>query len=135
VNGFLSGVATDKRMDLGQAVEGFIMGRAPKTQSATGKRPQLSAGYHYIVSMWLREFARTFLDTDVCDLKCLSHESAVDSAGGELFHLPSGEMFAFLSDLRGTAGSADRVSSLVLIGLEQTMRDTTRGCGEATKQA
>ena len=68
VDGFLSTVATVKRMDLGQAVEEFIKGRAHKTKSENGKRPQLSAGYAYIVAMWLREFAKTFPGTAVCDL-------------------------------------------------------------------
>ena len=68
VEGFLSTVATVKRVDLGQAVEEFIKGRAHKTKSENGKRPQLSANYVYIVAMWLREFARTFPGTAVCDL-------------------------------------------------------------------
>ena len=68
VDGFLSAVATVKRMDLGQAVEEFTRGRAHKTESENGKRPQLSFAYHYIVSMWLREFAKTFPGTAVCDL-------------------------------------------------------------------
>jgi integrase len=68
VDGFLSTVATVKRMDLGQAVEEFIKGRAHKTKSENGKRPQLSASYAYIVAMWLREFAKTFPGTAVCDL-------------------------------------------------------------------
>jgi integrase len=33
-----------------------------------GERPQLSKGYHYNVAMWLREFARTFPGTAVCNL-------------------------------------------------------------------
>lgn len=68
VDGFLSTVATIKRMDLGQAVEEFIRGRAHKIKSENGKRPQLSASYAYIVAMWLREFAKTFPGTAVCDL-------------------------------------------------------------------
>jgi len=68
VDGFLSTVATVKRIPLGQAVEEFIKSRAHKTKPENGKRPQLSAGYHYIVSMWLREFAKTFPSTAVCGL-------------------------------------------------------------------
>jgi integrase len=68
VDGYLSTVVSVKRMDLGQAVEKFIQGRAHKTETKDGKRPQLSRGYHYIVSMWLREFANTFPNTAVCDL-------------------------------------------------------------------
>ena len=68
VNRFLSTVATVKRMDLEQAVEEFVQGRAHKTKSENGKRPQLSASYAYIVAMWLREFARTFPGPAVCDL-------------------------------------------------------------------
>ena len=68
VDGYLSTVAPVKRMDLGQAVKQFIASRQPKTVAKDGKRPQLSAGYHYNVSMWLREFARTFPGYAVCDL-------------------------------------------------------------------
>ena len=68
VDRYLSTVASVKRMDLGQAVEQFIQGRALKTEAKNGKRPQLPGGYHYIVSMWLREFAKTFPNTAVCDL-------------------------------------------------------------------
>ncbi len=68
VDGFLSTVAVVKRQDLGKAVEDFIKGREGKTKSENGKRPQLSPGYQYIVAMWLREFAKTFPGTAVCDL-------------------------------------------------------------------
>ncbi|PYJ55678.1 MAG: hypothetical protein DME24_24385 [Verrucomicrobia bacterium] len=68
VEGYLSTVVNLKRMDLGQAVERFIQGRSHKTEAKNGKRPQLSGGYHYIVSMWLREFAKTFPNTAVSDL-------------------------------------------------------------------
>jgi integrase len=68
VDGYLSIVAPVKRKDLEQAVEEFIKGREHKTRAESGKRPQLSAGYHYIVAMWLREFAKTFPGTAVCDL-------------------------------------------------------------------
>lgn len=68
VEGYLSTVAIVKRVDLAQAVEQFIEGRRPKTEAKDGKRPQLSPGYHYNVSMWLREFSKTFPGYVVCDL-------------------------------------------------------------------
>jgi integrase len=68
VDGFLSTVATVKRVDLKAAVEQFIASRESKTVAKDGKRPQLSPGYHYIVAMWLREFANTFPNHAVCDL-------------------------------------------------------------------
>ena len=68
VDGFLSTVATVKRVDLKEAVEQFIASREPKTVAKDGKRPQLSPGWHYIVAMWLREFADTFPGHAVCDL-------------------------------------------------------------------
>jgi integrase len=68
VDGFLSTVASVKRMDLGLAVEQFIESRKPKTVAKGGKRAQLSPGYAYNVAMWLREFARTFPGHAVCDL-------------------------------------------------------------------
>ena len=68
VDGFLSSVATIKRVDLKAAVEQFTASREPKTVAKDGKRPQLSPGYHYIVAMWLREFANTFPNHAVCDL-------------------------------------------------------------------
>ena len=68
VDGFLSTVATVKRVDLSEAVEQFKASRKPKTVAKDGKRPQLSPGWHYIVSMWLKEFAGTFPGHAVCDL-------------------------------------------------------------------
>ena len=68
VDGFLATVATVKRVDLSEAVEQFIASRKPKTVAKDGKRPQLSPGYHYIVSLWLKEFAGTFPGHAVCDL-------------------------------------------------------------------
>jgi integrase len=68
VEGFMSTVASVKRMDLGQAVEQWIESRKPKTQARDGKRPQLSPGYAYNVAMWAREFAKTFPGYAVCDL-------------------------------------------------------------------
>jgi len=68
VDGFLSTVATIKRVDLSEAVEQFIAGRKLKTVAKDGRRPQLSPGWHYIVGMWLREFAKTFPGHAVIDL-------------------------------------------------------------------
>jgi integrase len=68
IEGYVANVATVKRLDLTEAVEQFIAGREHKTQAAPGKRAALSAGYAYIVAMWLREFAGTFKGTAVCDL-------------------------------------------------------------------
>jgi integrase len=68
VDGFLSNVATVKRVDLTAAVEQFIESRKLRTVAKDGKRPQLSPGWHYIVGMWLREFAKTFPGHAVCDL-------------------------------------------------------------------
>jgi integrase len=68
VDGFLSNVATVKRVDLNAAVEQFIESRKSRTISTNGKRPQLSPGWHYNVSMWLREFAKALPGHAVCDL-------------------------------------------------------------------
>ena len=68
IDGFLTTVATINRTDMSQAVEEFVEGRKAKTIAKEGKRPQLSPGYHYNVSMWLREFAGTFRNSAVCDL-------------------------------------------------------------------
>jgi integrase len=68
MEGFLSTVAKVKRVDLSEAVEQFIESRKIKTVAKDGKRPQLSPGWHYIVSQWLREFAKTFPGHAVCDL-------------------------------------------------------------------
>ncbi len=68
VDAYLNTVATVKRVDLSEAVEQFIASREPKTVAKDGKRPQLSPGWHYIVSMWLKEFAGTFPGHAVCDL-------------------------------------------------------------------
>ncbi len=68
VEGYLSTVASVKRKDIAEGVEQFIESRKHKTVARDGRRPQLSAGYAYNVAMWLREFARTFPNTAVCDL-------------------------------------------------------------------
>ena len=69
VTGYLATVATIRRVDLLQAVDEFIKSREHRTIATSGKRPELSAGYAYNVAMWLREFAGTFPNTAVCDLK------------------------------------------------------------------
>jgi integrase len=69
VEGYLSTVASVKRMDIGQAVEQFIESRRLKTvPRAEGKRPELSPEHHYNTSLWLREFGKTFPGHAVCDL-------------------------------------------------------------------
>jgi integrase len=83
VDGYLSTVATVKRVDLKAAVEQFIASRATKTVAKDGKRPQLSPGYHYIVAMWLREFANTFPGHAVCDLS-RDHLNAYISGHGDV---------------------------------------------------
>jgi hypothetical protein len=67
-DGFLANVAQIKRTDLSEAVDQFIASRKSRTVTTNGKRPQLSAGWHYIIGMWLREFAKTFPGHAVCDL-------------------------------------------------------------------
>jgi len=68
VDGFITTVATVKRVDLTAAVEQFVESRKLRTVAKDGKRPQLSPGWHYIVAMWLREFAKSFPGHAVCDL-------------------------------------------------------------------
>ena len=69
VDGFLSNVATVKRIDLAEAVEEYITLREKETVLKKDEiRPALSPSYHYIVAMWLREVAKTFPNTVVCDL-------------------------------------------------------------------
>jgi integrase len=82
-DGFLSTVAKVKRVDLAAAVEQFIEGRKLKTVATNGKRPQLSPGWHYIVGMWLREFAKTFPNTALCDLT-REHLTKYVNAHGEV---------------------------------------------------
>ena len=68
IDGFLSNVVTVRRVELNAAVEQFIESRKLRTVAKDDKRPQLSPGWHYIVAMWLREFANTFPGYAVCDL-------------------------------------------------------------------
>jgi integrase len=68
IDGFLSGVASVKRVDLKQAIEELITSRQLKTVSRDGKRPHLSPEWHYILTKWWREFANTFPNDKVCDL-------------------------------------------------------------------
>lgn len=69
IQGFLSTVASVKRMDIGEAMEQFIESRRLKTiPREAGKRPELSPEHHYNTALWLREFAATFPGNAVCDL-------------------------------------------------------------------
>ncbi len=68
VEGFMSSVVTVKRVELKQVMEEFIELRKAKTIAKDGKRPRLSVEYHYLASLWLREFASTFPALNVCDL-------------------------------------------------------------------
>jgi integrase len=83
VDGFLSNVATVKRVDLTAAVEQFVESRKLRTVAKDGKRPQLSPGWHYIVAMWLREFAKSFPGHAVCDLS-REHLTAYVNGHGEV---------------------------------------------------
>jgi len=68
VDSYLRNLAVVKRKDISEAAEEFIEGRKAKTVAPDGKRAQLSEGYHYSVSLWLREFAAAFPGHAVCDL-------------------------------------------------------------------
>ncbi len=68
VDSYLRNLAVVTRKDISEAAEEFIKGRQAKTVAPEGKRSQLSEGYHYSVSLWLREFAATFPGHAVCDL-------------------------------------------------------------------
>jgi integrase len=69
INGFLANSAKVERIDLSKAVEQLITSRQLKTVAQDGKRPQLSPEWHYILTKWWREFAKTFPGHAVCDLK------------------------------------------------------------------
>ena len=68
VAGYLSTVATVKRVDVAAAVKEFVDGREAETKSANGKRAQLSRNYFLIPKLWLGWFEKTFPATAVCDL-------------------------------------------------------------------
>jgi len=69
VEGFLTTVATVKRIDIKQAMLAFIAERELKTRAGKdGKRPKLSPEHHYNTSIWLNEFADSFPGHAVCDL-------------------------------------------------------------------
>jgi integrase len=68
VAGYLSTVATVKRVDVAAAVKEFVDGREAETKSANGKRAQLSRNYFLITKLWLGWFEKTFPATAVCDL-------------------------------------------------------------------
>jgi len=68
IDGFLNSVVTVKRMSVQEAIEQFIAFRKGKTLAAKGRRAQLSFEHWRNTSYWLREFAATFLNLDVCEL-------------------------------------------------------------------
>ena len=68
VAGYLSTVATVKRVDLAAAVKEFVDGREAETKSANGKRAELSKNYFQITKLWLGWFEKAFPATAVCDL-------------------------------------------------------------------
>ena len=68
VTGYLTTVATLKRMDVRAAVKEFVDGREIETKSVNGKRPELSKNYFQITKLWLGWFEKTFPATAVCDL-------------------------------------------------------------------
>ena len=51
-----------------EPIEQFSAYRKTKTLAAEGRRPQLSHEHWRNTGYWLREFASTFLNQDVCDL-------------------------------------------------------------------
>ena len=65
---FLQSIASVQRKDISEAVEEFIIGREAKTKAAAGQRAQLSKTYTYNSGLWLRQFAKTFPSTAICDL-------------------------------------------------------------------
>ncbi len=68
IDGFTRTVATVTRKDLAEAVEDFIAGEQPRTQSANGQGAQLSLKYHYNRAIQLRRFAGVFTGYAVCDI-------------------------------------------------------------------
>ena len=58
LDAYLTTVATVKEMGISEAVEDWIAGRQPDTLPKSGKRAQLSSGYHYNTCLVLREFAK-----------------------------------------------------------------------------
>jgi len=69
VEGFMGSVVSVKRVTLEQAIEDFIAFRKTKTIASNGRKPQLSEDHWRNTRYWLREFAKTFPATWVCDLK------------------------------------------------------------------
>ena len=68
VEGFTRTLAAVARKNLPEAVEDFIIGEEPRTQSANGQRSQLSPKYHYNRAIQLRRFAEAFSGYAVCDI-------------------------------------------------------------------
>ena len=68
VAGYLTTVATIKRVDLAAAVKEFVDGREVETKAVNGKRPEMSKSYFLNTKLWLGWFEKTFPATAVCDL-------------------------------------------------------------------
>ncbi len=68
IAGYLTTVATIKRMDVAAAVKEFVDGREVETKSVNDKRPELSRNYFLMTKLWLGWFEKTFTGTAVCDL-------------------------------------------------------------------
>jgi integrase len=68
VAGYLSTVATVKRVAVSAAVKEFVDGREAETKSENGKRAQLSKNYFQMTKLWLGWFEKTFPATAVCEL-------------------------------------------------------------------
>lgn len=68
VEGYLSTIATVKRVGVQEAVREFIASREPLTKATNGDRAQLSGKYAYNLEIQLNRFAAAFPSTAVCDL-------------------------------------------------------------------
>ncbi len=68
VESYLKTIASVKRKTVAEAVEEFIETRRPLAEAKAGKRAKLSKNYACLVGLWLREFAKTFPATAVCEL-------------------------------------------------------------------
>jgi len=81
VEGFLTSIAAVTRKDISQAVEDFIAGEEPKTESQDGQRAQLSAAYASNRAIQLRRFAATFPGHAICDLTKAHLDQFIGSLG------------------------------------------------------
>jgi integrase len=73
IDGFLGSVVSVKRISVHEAIEQFITFRKTKTlpgknRDGTPRRPPLSFEHWRNTGYWLREFAGTFLNQDLCDM-------------------------------------------------------------------